>query len=139
MARNFRCKFQYEIGIITDNKEKANANFNKNWLSFEEAKVANVISMTREPSNQRRRLEQQWNSVNDTYQLTAERLKRLRKDLAIETDTNKRFQLGQNIETEETELDRLENKLRQIERQFNNRIASLFHITSRLLVRATSH
>lgn len=71
------------------------------------------------PSNltasQRRRLQQRQSTLETELELRAEKLKHLRKSLAIETSPAIKFQLEKQVEDEETQLTALETELEAIE------------------------
>lgn len=62
------------------------------------------------------RLEHQRYALEENYDLLAEKLKRLRRDFAIATDTLVRFQLEKQIEQTEIELSELAQQLEELER-----------------------
>lgn len=69
---------------------------------------------------QRRRLEQEKNSFEQSYELQSEKIARLRNALVIETDPSRKFQYEQQIKNEETELKRLTDRLDEIEEQLQS-------------------
>ncbi|MHC5861634.1 effector-associated domain EAD1-containing protein, partial [Nostoc sp.] len=66
---------------------------------------------------QRRRLEQEKNSFEQSYELQTEKIARLRNAFVIETNPLSKFQYEQQIKDEETELRRLNDRLDEIEKQ----------------------
>ncbi|MDZ8083843.1 MAG: effector-associated domain EAD1-containing protein [Nostoc sp. DcaGUA01] len=69
---------------------------------------------------QRRRLEQEKNSFEQSYELQSEKIARLRNALVIETDPSRKFQYEQQIKNEDTELKRLTDRLDEIEKQLQS-------------------
>ncbi|WP_254625977.1 GUN4 domain-containing protein [Nostoc sp. TCL240-02] len=69
---------------------------------------------------QRRRLEQEKNSFEQSYELQSEKIARLRNALVIETDTLRKFQYEHQIKNAETELKRLNDRLDEIEKQLQS-------------------
>jgi Alpha-L-arabinofuranosidase B (ABFB) domain len=69
---------------------------------------------------QRRRLEQEKKSFEQSYELQSEKVARLRNALVIETDPSRKFQYEQQIKNEETELKRLTDRLDEIEKQLQS-------------------
>jgi hypothetical protein len=69
---------------------------------------------------QRRRLEQGKNSLEQAYKLQSEKIARLRNALVIETDPLRKFQYEQQIQQEENELTKLINRLDEIEKQLQS-------------------
>ncbi|MFW9263468.1 TIR domain-containing protein [Nostoc sp. CALU 546] len=69
---------------------------------------------------QRRRLEQEKNSFEQSYELQSEKITRLRNALVIETDPSRKFQYEQQIKNEETELKKLTDRLDEIEKQLQS-------------------
>lgn len=69
---------------------------------------------------QRRRLEQEKNSFEQSYELQSEKIARLRNALVIETDPSRKFQYEQQIKNEETELKKLTVRLDEIEGQLQS-------------------
>jgi hypothetical protein len=66
-------------------------------------------------SKRQKRLEQRHYLLQSEWQLRSEKLKKMRKSLAIETSPANKFQLEQQTEDEEIELRRLETELDRIE------------------------
>ncbi|MGI2906654.1 TIR domain-containing protein [Tolypothrix sp. VBCCA 56010] len=66
---------------------------------------------------QRRRLEEEHNSVQQQYDRESEKLSRLRLAYSIETDTAIKFKLEKQIQESETELKRLARQLEEIEQK----------------------
>ncbi|NJR76450.1 MAG: toll/interleukin-1 receptor domain-containing protein [Scytonema sp. CRU_2_7] len=66
---------------------------------------------------QRRRLEEQHNSLQQQYDLVSTKLGKLRQAYLIETDTARKFQLEKQIQESETELHRLDQQLEEIEQK----------------------
>lgn len=64
---------------------------------------------------QRQRLEQERTSLQTTWDLRSQKLQQLRTALAIEASAATQFQLQQQIQAEEREIEDLETKLAQIE------------------------
>ncbi|MFW9263432.1 effector-associated domain EAD1-containing protein, partial [Nostoc sp. CALU 546] len=69
---------------------------------------------------QRRRLKQEKNFFEQSYELQSEKIARLRNALVIETDPSRKFQYEQQIKNEETELKRLTDRLDEIEEQLQS-------------------
>ncbi|MBC1225445.1 NACHT domain-containing NTPase, partial [Nostoc sp. UCD120] len=69
---------------------------------------------------QRRRLEQEKNSFEQSYELQSEKIARLRNAFVIETNPLSKFQYEQQIKNEETELKRLTDRLDEIEKQLQS-------------------
>ena len=67
-------------------------------------------------ASQRRRLEQQRNSLQPEFDIRNQKLKQLRASWAIETGAAIKFQLQQQIQEEETKLAELSQKLDDIDR-----------------------
>ncbi|MCC5665845.1 TIR domain-containing protein [Nostoc sp. CHAB 5784] len=66
---------------------------------------------------QRRRLEQERDSLQQQYDLASTKLDRLGQAYAIETDTATKFKLEKQIQENKTELNRLERQLQEIEQK----------------------
>ncbi|MBD2683645.1 MULTISPECIES: TIR domain-containing protein [Nostoc] len=66
---------------------------------------------------QRRRLEQERDSVEEQYDLVSKKLERLRQAYRIETDVATKFKLEDQIQENQTEKDRLNQKLEEIEQK----------------------
>ncbi len=66
---------------------------------------------------QRRRLEQERDSLQQQYDRVSTKLDRLRQTYSIETDVLKKFQLEAQIQETQTELNRLEQQLQEIEQK----------------------
>ncbi|MDZ8107597.1 MAG: toll/interleukin-1 receptor domain-containing protein [Nostoc sp. DedQUE12a] len=66
---------------------------------------------------QRRRLEQERDSAEEQYDLVSKKLERLRQAYAIETDVATKFKLEAQIEENQTEKDRLDQNLEEIEKK----------------------
>lgn len=66
-------------------------------------------------AGQRHRLKERWDRLQADWALRSQKVKRLRSDLAIEAGTAVKFQLEQQLQTEEEQLVRLEDELTQIE------------------------
>ncbi|MEJ6485989.1 CHAT domain-containing protein [Nostoc punctiforme UO1] len=66
---------------------------------------------------QRRRLEKERDSLQQEWDIRNDKLMRIRKTLAIETDPLRQFQYEQQIKNEENELKRLTDRLDEIEKQ----------------------
>ncbi|MBP5974572.1 toll/interleukin-1 receptor domain-containing protein [Brasilonema sp. CT11] len=66
---------------------------------------------------QRRRLEEQHNSVQQQYDLVITKLDKLREAYLIETDTAIKFKLEKQIQESETELYRLDQQLEEMEQK----------------------
>ncbi|MBW4593408.1 MAG: toll/interleukin-1 receptor domain-containing protein [Brasilonema angustatum HA4187-MV1] len=66
---------------------------------------------------QRRRLEEQHSSVQQQYDLVSTKLGKLRQAYLIETDTAIKFKLEKQIQESETELNRLDQQLQEIEQK----------------------
>ncbi|MFN6570103.1 toll/interleukin-1 receptor domain-containing protein [Dendronalium sp. ChiSLP03b] len=66
---------------------------------------------------QRRRLEQERDSLQAQYDLASTKLGRLRQAYSIETDTATKFKLEKQIQETETELNRLDRQLEEIEQK----------------------
>lgn len=69
---------------------------------------------------QRRRLEQEKNSFEQSYKLQSEKIARLRNALVIETDPSRKFQYEQQIQEEENKLKKLTDRLDEIEKQLQS-------------------
>ncbi|MBD2608719.1 hypothetical protein H6G81_30440 [Scytonema hofmannii FACHB-248] len=69
--------------------------------------------------SQRQRLKQRQESLQEEWQLRNDKLKKLRRDYAIEVGTTIKFQLQQQIQSEETELLDLEKDLDKIEQNLS--------------------
>ncbi|RCJ18021.1 hypothetical protein A6770_33300 [Nostoc minutum NIES-26] len=69
-------------------------------------------------ASQRRRLEQERDSLQAQYDLASTKLGRLRQAYSIETDTATKFKLEKQIQETETELNRLDRQLEEIEQKF---------------------
>jgi len=68
-------------------------------------------------AGQRRRLEQEYDSLQQAWNLRGERAKLMQKELAIQTSVLIKFQLEQQLLDEEVELAHLGDKLEEIERK----------------------
>ncbi|WP_242046536.1 HEAT repeat domain-containing protein [Cylindrospermum sp. FACHB-282] len=68
---------------------------------------------------QRKRLEQRQNTLQTQWQLTMDKLTQLRTDYAIQAGTTVKFQLQQEIQSEETQLLQLDAELKQIEQNLS--------------------
>lgn len=66
---------------------------------------------------QRRRLEQEEDSLQQQYDLASTKLGKLRQAYSIETDTARKFQLEKQIQESETELKQLNRQLEEIEQK----------------------
>ncbi|WNZ46129.1 CHAT domain-containing protein [Leptolyngbya boryana CZ1] len=81
-------------------------------------------------SHEQRRLESQRDSLQKTWNLTHDKLQRLRRDFAIETDTATKFKLEQQISDEEVKLAELERQLSKIEQALSRSNSFLQGVTS---------
>jgi len=68
----------------------------------------------------RRRLEQEKNSLEQSYELQREKIDRLRNAWVIETDPSRKLQYEQQIYKEDNELKRLTDRLEEIEDQLQS-------------------
>jgi hypothetical protein len=68
-------------------------------------------------TERRRRLERRYDSLWQEWDLRSEKVKRMRKDLAIQTSVTITFQLEQQLLDEEAQLARLGDELEEIERR----------------------
>jgi division protein CdvB (Snf7/Vps24/ESCRT-III family) len=75
-------------------------------------------------NEQRRRLEQEKISFEQSYELQSKKITILRNAFVIETDPSRKFQYEQQIKNEETELRRLNDRLDEIENKLQS--ASLY-------------
>jgi hypothetical protein len=66
---------------------------------------------------QRRRLEQERDSLEQQYDLASKKLSRLRQAYSIETDVSVKFKLEKQIQENETELKQLDGQLEEIEQK----------------------
>ena len=66
---------------------------------------------------QRRRLKEEHNSLQQQYDLASTKLGKLRQAYSIETDTATKFKLEKQIQSSETELNRLDRQLEEIEQK----------------------
>jgi hypothetical protein len=66
-------------------------------------------------AGQKRRLQQEYESLQDHYNLSSEKLNRLQKSRTIETDPNTLFKLDKQIETEEEERKKIVVRMEEIE------------------------
>ncbi|MCP6759905.1 MAG: CHAT domain-containing protein [Fischerella sp. CENA71] len=69
---------------------------------------------------QRRRLQEEKKSFEQSYKLQSEKIARLRNALVIETDPLRKFQYEQQIQQEENELIKLTDRLTQIEKHLQS-------------------
>ncbi|QFS44762.1 CHAT domain-containing protein [Nostoc sphaeroides] len=69
---------------------------------------------------QRRRLEKERDSLQNEWDIRNDRLMRIRKTLAIETDPSTQFKYEQQIQNEDDELKRLTDRLDEIEKQLQS-------------------
>lgn len=74
--------------------------------------------------DQRRRLEEEKNSLEQSYELQREKINRLRNALVIESDELIKFKYEKQIKQEENELKRLTNRLDEIEKQLQHLVES---------------
>jgi hypothetical protein len=89
------------------------------------SKTSSTVSETTIPAitsggltdSQRRRLEQKHNSLQQQYDQESEKLSRFRLAYSIETDTARKLQLEKQIHESETELNRLDRQLEEIEQK----------------------
>jgi hypothetical protein len=80
-------------------------------------------------------LRREFNSIEQQYNLLVQKVDRLRTDLAIETDTLRKFQLEQQLERERPALDRLEQQLEAIERLLAAKVVDNLPTTGQRAVR----
>ncbi len=66
-------------------------------------------------AGQKRRLQQEYESLQDQHNLSREKLNRLQKSRTIETDPNTLFKLDKQIETEEEERKKIVARMEEIE------------------------
>ncbi|MDZ7960941.1 MAG: TIR domain-containing protein [Aulosira sp. DedQUE10] len=66
---------------------------------------------------QRRRLEQERDSLGEQYNLASTKLSRLRQAYAIETDVSTKFKLEKQIQETDIELEQLDRQLEEIEQK----------------------
>ncbi len=66
--------------------------------------------------SQKRRLKEQLDGLQHEWELRNEKVKRIRRDLAIETDPTRQFQLEEQLKAENTKLEHLNNDLNKIEK-----------------------
>lgn len=66
---------------------------------------------------QRRRILQELESLQQEYDLLSEKLKRLRRDLAVEAGTSVKYQLQKDKEQTEAEIEQLAQKIEKLENQ----------------------
>lgn len=85
-----------------------------NTSSATQSKLALSSSLT--PS-QRRRLERERDDLQEPYDLLSQKLRRLRKARAVETDTGVQFKLDMQIEETQREIDKLELRIEEIEQE----------------------
>ncbi|MEH2243296.1 CHAT domain-containing protein [Nostoc sp.] len=71
-------------------------------------------------NEQRRRLEKERDSLQNEWDIRNDRLMRIRKTLAIETDPSSQFKYEQQIQNEDNELKRLTDRLDEIEKQLQS-------------------
>ncbi len=71
-------------------------------------------------NEQRRRLEQEKISFEQSYELQSKKITILRNAFVIETDPSRKFQYEQQIKNEETELRRLNDRLDEIENKLQS-------------------
>ncbi|WP_209271513.1 effector-associated domain EAD1-containing protein [Nostoc sp. ATCC 53789] len=122
-------------GVDPDKAKLPKFLINKLWLRFEhgiddtEAFKKLVLAINRQEfktnlktlsDDQRRRLEQQKNSFEQSYELQSEKIARLRKAWVIETELSRKFQYEHLIKNEETELKKLTDRLDEIEKQLQS-------------------
>lgn len=69
---------------------------------------------------QRRRLEEEKNSLEQPYQLQTKKIASIRNTLIIETDPSRKFQYEQQIQQAENELKKLTVRLDEIEKQLQS-------------------
>jgi len=89
------------------------------------SKISSTVSETTIPAitsggltdSQRRRLEQEHNSLQQQYDSASTKLGKLRQAYSIETDTARKFQLEKQIQESETERERLAGQLEEIEQK----------------------
>ncbi|GAA6620827.1 hypothetical protein [Scytonema sp. NUACC26] len=67
--------------------------------------------------HKRRRLEQERNSLEKLYELQSEKIARIREALIVETDPSRKFQYEQQIQEEEQALQKLSDRIDEIEQQ----------------------
>lgn len=77
------------------------------------------LKFAEQSDKQWRRLEQEKKSLEKLYELQREKIDRLRKFFLIETDPLRKFQYEQQIQPEEIELQKLIDKLNEIEKQLD--------------------
>ncbi len=68
-------------------------------------------------NSQRRRLKQQEDSLQQQYDLVSAKLGKLREAYSTETDTATKFKLEKQIQESETELNRLDRQLEELEQK----------------------
>ncbi len=69
---------------------------------------------------QRRRLERERHSYEKLYELQSEKVAKIRNALIIETDPSRKFQYEQQIQEQENDLNKLSDKLNEIEAALNS-------------------
>ncbi len=72
-------------------------------------------------AGQRRRLQQTLASLQREWDLRAQKVERLRKAIGIETHPSRAFELEQNLAEEEADLTTLDDRIREIEQQLEQR------------------
>ena len=75
--------------------------------------------------DERRRLEQEKNNLEQQHQLLSNKIARISRDLIIETDASVKFKYEQNIKTGEEELESITRRLNEIEKQIQVEIKSV--------------
>ncbi len=83
--------------------------------SANETPSSQIKSTTGLSAAQRRRIEEQKDNLENEWNLRNEKLKRIRKALTLETNPTVQFQLEQQLQDEETQLERLNKQLDEIE------------------------
>jgi chromosome segregation ATPase len=93
-------------------------------ISYQMVNVRGLVDdiaseLLRSTDAKRRRLEKRRESLQAEWELINKKLKLLRKDLAIATDTTRKFELEQQIQTEEAKLSQLTAELNGIEQELS--------------------
>jgi hypothetical protein len=79
--------------------------------------VSIVVTLT---EGQRKRLQQELDSVQAEWDIRHSKINKIRQSLAIEAGVTVRFQLEQQLLAEEAELDKLNTRMQEIERSLES-------------------
>ncbi|MCC5644349.1 tetratricopeptide repeat protein [Nostoc sp. CHAB 5824] len=83
---------------------------------------------------QQRRLEEKQDELQQNWDIRNEKVKRIRRDLAIETDTTVKFKLEQQLPEEEAQLAHLGDELNKIEAELRSPLQTKTSTEKRLVV-----